>query len=386
MQMSLSQEEIQRYSRHLILPEVGVKGQEKLKEAKILLIGAGGLGSPLLMYLAAAGVGTLGIIDDDKVDFSNLQRQIAHKTTDVGRYKVDSAKETIEGINPNTKVITFKERLTRNNITEILKGFDFIIDGTDNFQTRYLVNDACVFAKKPFVYGSIYRFEGQSTVFWPGKGPCYRCLFAEPPPPDMAPSCAEGGVLGILPGMIGMVQATEGVKIILGKGELLIGRLLIFDALKMDFRSVRFRKNPECPICGDNPTITELIDYDAFCNVGRGKETADANKNGDIAVVTAKELKDLVDAKKDVFILDVREESEYAICQIPGSKLIPLGNLPERIAELDKNQEIVAHCHFGGRSAKAIHFLKSKGFTKLRNLTGGIDSWSTDVDQSVPRY
>ena len=248
------------------------------------------------------------------------------------------------------------------------------------------MNDACVFAKKPFVYGSIYRFEGQSTGFWPGKGPCYRCLFAEPPPPDMAPSCAEGGVLGILPGMIGMVQATEGVKIILGKGELLIGRLLIFDALKMDFRSVRFRKNPECPICGDNPTITELIDYDAFCNVGRGKETVDANKNGDIAVVTAKELKDLVDAKKDVFILDVREESEYAICQIPGSKLIPLGNLPERIAELDKNQEIVAHCHFGGRSAKAIHFLKSKGFTKLRNLTGGIDSWSTDVDQSVPRY
>ena len=386
--MALSQEEIQRYSRHLVLPEVGVEGQEKFKKTKILLIGAGGLGSPLAMYLAAAGIGTLGIIDDDKVDFTNLQRQIAHGQKDVGRYKVDSCKETIQGINPNVNVVTFKERLTKDNITGILKDFDFIIDGTDNFQTRYLVNDASVFANKPFVYGSVYRFEGQATVFWPGKGPCYRCLFQEPPPPDLAPSCAEGGVLGILPGIIGLIQATEGIKIALGKGELLIGKLLIFDAMRMEFRTVKFRRNPECPVCGDKPTIKELIDYDAFCNVGRGQETGAAQANG-IATITASELEDVLkdsQKKNDLFLLDVREESEYAICRIPGAKLIPLGTLPEHVAELDKNKEIVAHCHFGGRSAKAIQFLKSKGFTKLRNLTGGIDAWSTEVDSSVPRY
>lgn len=393
--MPLTQEEIQRYSRHLILPEVGVDGQEKLKNARILMIGAGGLGSPLALYLAAAGVGTLGIVDDDKVDFSNLQRQVAHGTKDVGRYKVDSAADSIRDINPNVKVVPIKERLTRENITKILKDYDFIIDGTDNFQTRYLVNDACVFAKKPFVYGSIYRFEGQSTVFWPGKGPCYRCLFAEPPPPDLAPSCAEGGVLGILPGLIGVIQATEAIKLILGKGELLIGRLLLVDTMRMEFRQVKFRRNPNCPVCGDNPTIKELIDYDAFCSVGRGNEapatscaTGKPGANGAAACeeITAKELQALVAQKKDVVILDVREETEFKICRIPGAKLIPLGQLPEFFSQLDPAKEMVVHCHHGGRSRKAIQFLKTKGFTKAKNLTGGIDAWSEDVDPSVPRY
>jgi molybdopterin/thiamine biosynthesis adenylyltransferase/rhodanese-related sulfurtransferase len=387
--MALTQEEIQRYSRHLILPEVGVEGQEKLKAAKILMIGAGGLGSPLSLYLAAAGIGTLGIVDDDVVDFSNLQRQVAHGTKDVGRPKVDSAMDSIKDINPNVKVIPIRERLTRENITRILKDYDFIIDGTDNFQTRYLVNDACVFAKKPFVYGSIYRFEGQSTVFWPGQGPCYRCLFAEPPPPDLAPSCAEGGVLGILPGLIGVIQATEAIKIILGKGDLLIGRLLLVDTMRMDFRQVKFRRNPECPVCSDHPTITELIDYDAFCGVGRGNEApakgASAGSD-EIAGITAPELKALMDKKKDVVLLDVREETEFKICRIPGAKLIPLGQLPEFFSQLDPAKEMVVHCHHGGRSRKAIQFLKTKGFSKLTNLDGGIDAWSEHVDAAVPRY
>lgn len=388
--MALTQEEIQRYSRHLILPEVGVEGQEKLKAAKILMIGAGGLGSPLALYLAAAGIGTLGIVDDDVVDFSNLQRQVAHGTKDVGRPKVDSAMESIADINPNVKVIPIRERLTRENITRILKDYDFIIDGTDNFQTRYLVNDACVFAKKPFVYGSIYRFEGQATVFWPGKGPCYRCLFAEPPPPDLAPSCAEGGVLGILPGLIGVIQATEAIKLILGKGDLLIGRLLLVDTMRMDFRQVKFRRNPECPVCSDHPTITELIDYDAFCGVGRGNEApakGGASAGSDaIAGISATELKALMDKKKDVVLLDVREETEFKICRIPGAKLIPLGQLPEFFSQLDPAKEMVVHCHHGGRSRKAIQFLKTKGFAKLTNLDGGIDAWSEHVDAAVPRY
>lgn len=388
--MPLTQEEIQRYSRHLILPEVGVEGQEKLKNAKILMIGAGGLGSPLALYLAAAGVGTIGIVDDDKVDFSNLQRQVAHGTKDVGRYKVDSAAESIRDINPNVKVIGIKERLTRENITKILKDYDFIIDGTDNFQTRYLVNDSSVFAGKPFVYGSIYRFEGQSTVFWPGKGPCYRCLFAEPPPPDLAPSCAEGGVLGILPGLIGVIQATEAIKLILGKGDLLIGRLLLVDTMRMEFRQVKFRRNPQCPVCGDNPTIKELIDYDQFCGIGRGQEAPAKAVTGSgadaVEEVSAKELKALIGQKKDLVVLDVREETEYKICRIPGSKLIPLGQLPEFFSQLDPAKEMVVHCHHGGRSRKAIQFLKTKGFAKMKNLAGGIDAWSEDVDASVPRY
>jgi adenylyltransferase/sulfurtransferase len=382
--MALTQEQVLRYSRHLILPEVGVQGQEKLLAARVLLIGAGGLGSPAALYLAAAGVGTIGIIDFDKVDFSNLQRQILHGTDDVGRYKVESAQDTLRRLNPATRVVPIREALTRDNITRILKDYDLVVDGTDNFQTRYLVNDACVFAQKPFVYGSIFRFEGQATVFDPRRGPCYRCLFAEPPPPGMAPSCAEGGVLGILPGLIGTIQATEAVKLILGRGDLLIGRLLLFDAMKMEFREVRFRKNPKCPVCGEHPTIRELVDYEAFCGVGRGEEAAPA-ANG-MATITATELKKLLDEKRNVVILDVREPEEHAICKIPKSHLIPLAKLPERVDELDPEADIVVHCHFGGRSAKAIQFLQSVGFKRLRNLTGGIDAWSQEVDGSCPRY
>jgi len=383
--MALTQDEILRFSRHLILPEVGVEGQEKLKNARVLMIGAGGLGSPIGLYLAAAGVGTLGIIDFDKVDVTNLQRQIMHFTKDVGRYKVDSAIEKMQGINPTANVIAIKEGLTRDNAMRIIADYDLVVDGTDNFQTRYLVNDACTFLKKPFVYGSIFRFEGQATVFWPGKGPCYRCLFAEPPPPGMVPSCAEGGVLGILPGIIGVIQATEAVKIILGKGELLIGRLLLYDAMKMEFRQVKFRQNPKCPICGDNPTITELIDYDAFCGVLRGQETREESKNG-MDTITVGELKKLIEAKAKFTLVDVREPNEYQIARLPGSKLIPLGEISDRAGELDVNADIVVHCHHGGRSAKAIQMLQKAGFKKLRNLTGGIDAWSEEIDATLPRY
>jgi adenylyltransferase/sulfurtransferase len=382
--MKLTQDEILRYSRHLIMPEVGVEGQEKLKAAKVLLIGTGGLGSPAALYLAAAGVGTLGLIDFDVVDFSNLQRQIIHSTDSVGRPKVESAVERIGQINPNVKVIAFNEMLTKDNIMRIAKDFDIVLDGTDNFQTRYLVNDACVFMKKPFVYGSIFRFEGQSTVFYPGKGPCYRCLFAEPPPPGMVPSCAEGGVLGILPGIIGVVQATEVVKLILGKGELLIGRLLLYDALAMKFREVKFRQNPKCPVCGEHPTIKELIDYDAFCGLTRGQEAkVDSNS---IPETNVRELKKMIDKKEKFVLIDVREPSEYAICQIPGAKLIPLSVVAERANELDSADNIVVHCHFGGRSAKAVAILQKMGFKKIKNLAGGIDAWSQEIDPSVPRY
>lgn len=384
---SLSQEEILRYSRHLIMPEVGVEGQEKLKASKVLLIGTGGLGSPAALYLAAAGVGTMGLVDFDVVDFSNLQRQVIHGTKNVNQPKVESAKERIADINPNVKVVTYNEMLTRDNIMRILKDYDIVLDGTDNFQTRYLVNDACVFSKKPFVYGSIFRFDGQITVFYPFKGPCYRCLFAEPPPPGMVPSCAEGGVLGILPGVVGVIQATEVVKLIMGKGEPLIGRLMLYDALKMSFREVKFRRNPKCPVCSDNPTIKELVDYDAFCGIKRGEDASDkkASANG-IAIISAKELKSKMD-KKDKFVLvDVREPSEYQINQIPGSKLIPLGSVAERANELDSADDIVVYCHFGGRSAKAAGVLGQMGFKKVKNLTGGIDAWSLDVDPACPRY
>lgn len=377
--MSLTQDEIQRYSRHLILPEVGVQGQEKLKAAKVLCIGAGGLGTPVSMYLAAAGVGTLGIVDDDIVDYSNLQRQIIHGTSDVGRPKVESAIDSLKEINPECNVIAHKTRLTKDNILGILENYDFIVDGTDNFQTRYLVNDACVMTKKPFVYGSIFRFEGQVSVFWPGKGPTYRCLFSEPPPPDMAPSCAEGGVLGVLPGIIGTLQAMEAIKIILGQGDLLLGRMLIFDALRMTFRQVKFRANP------DSMNITEFTDYDAFCNIGRGSSDESGQDNG-IPEISVEELKQLIDQKADFDLVDVREEHEYQICSIPGSKLIPLGTLAQRYIELNSARDIVVHCHHGGRSAKAIEYLKTKGFTKLKNLVGGIDSWSEQIDESVPRY
>lgn len=384
--MALTQDEILRYSRHLIMPEVGVEGQEKLKAAKVLLIGTGGLGSPAALYLTAAGVGTLGLIDFDVVDFSNLQRQIIHSTKSVGRPKVESAKERMNEVNPNVKVVTYNEMMTKDNILRILKDYDMVLDGTDNFQTRYLVNDACVFLKKPFVYGSIFRFDGQATVFYPGKGPCYRCLFAEPPPPGMVPSCAEGGVLGILPGVIGVIQATEVVKLILGKGDSLIGRLMLYDALKMTFREVKFRKNPKCPVCGDHPTITELIDYDAFCGITRGEEKKPSGGNVAIPEINVKELKSMIDQKKKFLLIDVREPNEYQINQIPGAKLIPLGNLPERVHELDSADEIVVHCHFGGRSAKAVDFLQKAGFKKAKNLAGGIDAWSVEIDAKCPRY
>lgn len=382
--MSLNQDEILRYSRHLIMPEVGVDGQEKLKAGRVLLVGTGGLGSPAALYLAAAGVGTLGLIDFDKVDFSNLQRQIIHSTLSVGKSKVESARQRLSEINPNVKVVTHEAMLTKDNILDILKDYDILLDGTDNFQTRYLVNDACVFQKKPFVYGSIFRFDGQATVFYPGRGPCYRCLFAEPPPPGMVPSCAEGGVLGILPGVIGVIQATEVVKLLIGKGEPLIGRLMLYDALKMNFREVKFRKNPKCPVCSDRPTITELQDYDAFCGLTRGQEEKTVT-NG-MPEISAKELKARMDRKEKLVLLDVREPNEFQINRLPGAKLIPLGSVPERVHELDSADEIVVNCHFGGRSAKAVQFLQKAGFKKVKNLTGGIDAWSTDVDPSVPRY
>ncbi len=383
--MVLTQDEILRYSRHLIMPEVGVEGQEKLKQAKVLLIGTGGLGSPAALYLAAAGVGTLGLVDFDVVDFSNLQRQIIHSTKSVNRPKVESAQERIAEINPNVRVEAYNERLSKENALRIIKNYDIVLDGTDNFQTRYLVNDACVFTNKPFVYGSIFRFDGQATVFYPGKGPCYRCLFAEPPPSAQLGTIPGGGVLGILPGVIGVIQATEVVKLIIGKGEPLIGRLMLYDALKMNFREVKFRKNPKCPVCGDNPTIKELIDYDAFCGISRGEEKKSAPAGG-VEEISVRELKKWMDSKRNFRLIDVREPSEFQINRIPGSKLIPLGNLPEKVHELDSADEIVVHCHFGGRSAKAVQFLNKMGFKKVKNMAGGIDAWSQEIDPSCPRY
>src|SRR5579862_4583490 len=332
--MALSQEEILRYSRHLIMPEVGVDGQEKLKNASILLIGCGGLGSPLSMYLAAAGIGRLGLVDFDVTDFTNLQRQVAFGTQDVGRPKVEATKDRIKSINPNVQVTTYRTKLSAENVMDIFKEYDIIIDGTDNFPTRYLVNDACVFLHKPNVYGSIFRFEGQATVFYADKGPCYRCLYPEPPPPGMVPSCAEGGVLGILPGTIALIQATEAIKLILGKGEPLIGRLLLYNALDMKFREVKLQKDPECPVCSAKPTVTSLIDYEQFCGIGLGQEEAHVSTNG-IEEITAKELKSMMDHKEKFVLVDVREPHEYDIARIPGSKLIPLGEIAQRANELD---------------------------------------------------
>lgn len=383
--MSLSQEEVLRYSRHLIMPEVGVEGQEKLKNASILLIGCGGLGSPLGMYLSAAGVGRLGLVDFDLIDFTNLQRQVMFGTQDVGRPKVDASKERIAQINPNVQVTAYREKLTSENVLTIFKDYDIIIDGTDNFPTRYLVNDACVFLKKPNVYGSIFRFEGQATIFWAEKGPCYRCLYPEPPPPGLVPSCAEGGVLGILPGLIGLIQATEAIKLIIGKGDPMIGRLLLFNALDMKFREVKLQKDPECPVCGTNPSITKLIDYEQFCGIGLGQEEATVSTNG-IKEITAKELKTMMDHKDKFVLVDVREPHEYQIGKIPGSKLIPLGEVAERANQLDTADDIVVHCRSGARSAKAIQVLQKMGFKRLRNLKGGILAWSDDVDPSVPKY
>ncbi len=383
--MALNQEEILRYSRHLIMPEVGMDGQEKLKNASILLIGCGGLGSPLSMYLAAAGIGRLGLVDFDLADFTNLQRQVAFGTSDVGRPKVEATKDRIQSINPNVQVTTHRTKLSSENVMEIFKPYDIIIDGTDNFPTRYLVNDACVFLHKPNVYGSIFRFEGQATIFWADKGPCYRCLYPEPPPPGMVPSCAEGGVLGILPGTIGLIQATEAVKLILGKGAPLIGRLLLYNALDMKFREVKLQKDPECPVCGKNPTITGLIDYEQFCGIGLGQEEAAVHSNG-IAEISVQDLKQKIDRKEKFVLVDVREPHEYQIAKIPGSKLIPLGEVMQRARELDTAEDIVVHCRSGARSAKAIHELQKLGFKRLKNLKGGILAWSREIDSSVPQY
>jgi molybdopterin/thiamine biosynthesis adenylyltransferase/rhodanese-related sulfurtransferase len=379
--VTLSNDEILRYSRHLIMPEVGMEGQLKIKAAKVLCIGAGGLGSPLALYLGAAGVGTLGIVDFDVVDYTNLQRQIIHSTADVGRKKLDSAADKLKAINPFINIRKFDTRLSSDNAIELFKEFDIIADGTDNFPTRYLVNDACVITGKPNVYGSIFRFEGQASIFATEGGPCYRCLYPEPPPPGLVPSCAEGGVLGILPGLVGVIQATEVIKLILGIGDPLIGRLLLIDALGMSFRQLKLRKNPECPVCGKNPTITELIDYEQFCGI-RGEEAPVETVGGEMEV---EELKRRLDAGDDIYVLDVREPHEYQIANI-GGHLIPLGDLPNRVNELDSSREIVAHCKMGGRSAKAVTFLRQAGFKKVHNLAGGITAWAERVDPKMPKY
>src|ERR1700684_1961204 len=377
----LSNEEISRYSRHLILPEVGMEGQQKLKAAKVLCVGTGGLGAPLALYLAAAGIGTLGLVDFDTVDASNLQRQIIHSTATVGKLKVDSAELMLKGLNPYLNVVKHNTMLTSANALEIFKDYDVIADGTDNFQTRYLVNDACVLTGKPNVYASIFRFEGQASVFATEAGPCYRCLYPEPPPPGLVPSCAEGGVLGILPGLVGVIQATEVIKLILGKGDPLIGRLLLVDALGMKFRELKLRKNPECPVCGPHRSITKLIDYNEFCGI-RGEEKPVAAGDSEMQV---EELKRRLDAKEDLFVLDVREPHEYQICNI-GGHLIPLNDLPNRVNELDSSREIVAHCRSGVRSGKAVDFLRQAGFKKVHNLAGGILAWADRVDPRMPKY
>ena len=388
--MSLTNEEIRRYSRHLILPEVGIVGQEKLKAARVLLIGSGGLGSPLAYYLAAAGVGTLGMVDFDVVDFSNLQRQILHFTKDVGRPKTVSAQEKVEQINPEVTFIPYETRLSKDNAMEIVRDYDLVLDGTDNFPTRYLVNDVCVLLKKPNVYGSIFRFEGRVAVFDAQKGPCYRCHFPEPPPPGMVPSCAEGGVLGVLPGVVGLLQGIEALKIILGKGKLLIGRMLLFDALEGRFREVKVPKDPNCPICGKSPTIKELIDYQEFCGI-QDPDSDELAIGGPIRAltkdeITVEELKGRLDKKAKFTLLDVRNPDEFAICQIGRPILIPLAELPQRFEELAKDKPIVVYCHHGVRSIRAAQLLLKKGFSDVKSLHGGINSWSEKIDPSVPRY
>jgi adenylyltransferase/sulfurtransferase len=383
--ITLSQADIQRYARHLIMPEVAMDGQKRLKAAKVLCIGTGGLGSPLTLYLAAAGVGTLGLVDFDVVDVSNLQRQIIHTTLDIGRPKIDSAEEKLKALNPDLVVNRHEFAVDSSNALELFADYDVIIDGTDNFPTRYLVNDACVLLGKPNVYGSIFRFDGQASVFFPPHGPCYRCLYPEPPPPDLVPNCAEGGVLGILPGFIGVVQATETVKLILGTGKPLIGRLMTYDALDMSVREMKVRKNPKCPICGPNATIKELIDYQQFCGVHAVETTAAADAPVQ-EEITALDLKAAIDRGEKPFILDVRNPEEIRICRIAGSTVIALPTLSEHLGELDKSIPIVVHCKSGVRSGKAITLLKQHGFTKLTNLTGGILAWIKDVDPSLPAY
>lgn len=391
--IALSNEEVQRYSRHLIMPEVGMAGQLKLKAASVLLIGAGGLGSPLAMYLAAAGIGRIGLVDYDTVSYSNLQRQVIHGTSDVGRKKLESARDRIVDINPFVQVDTYEVPLTSDNALEIIEPYDIIIDGTDNFPTRYLTNDACVLLGKPNVYGSIFRFEGQASVFDAADGPCYRCLFPEPPPPGLVPSCAEGGVLGVLPGTIGAIQATEAIKLILGNGNSLKGRLLLYDALNMEFDEVRLRKNPKCPVCGENPTVTELIDYEQFCGVpAHDNSLYTAGVNGEalaqVPQMTPSELKERLDAGDPLEIVDVRESHEWDISNLGhlGARLIPKGQVLDRMGELDTAQEIVVQCRTGGRSAEIVMLLQQHGFTKLHNLDGGINRWAMEIEPEMPAY
>jgi len=378
----LSVAEIRRYSRHLIIPEVGMEGQRRLKNSRVLVVGAGGLGSPALMYLAAAGVGTLGVLDFDVVDESNLQRQVIHGTADVGRAKAESARDAVREINPLVRVVLHQERLDSDNALEIFAGYDLIVDGTDNFATRYLVNDACVLLGRPYVWGSIYRFDGQASVFWAEHGPCYRCLYPEPPPPGMVPSCAEGGVLGVLCGSIGSIQVTEAIKLLAGIGAPLVGRLMIYDALEMSYRAVTVRKDPECPLCGKNPTIDSLIDYDAFCGTVSAAGAAAAADS----TITAPELKAMFDRGEDFLLVDVREPAEYDIVRIPGSVLIPKGELAARLSSLPQDKPVVLHCKTGGRSAEALAVLKGAGFSSARHLQGGVTAWATQVDRSLPTY
>jgi adenylyltransferase/sulfurtransferase len=385
---SLSNEEIARYSRHLIMPEVGMEGQRRLKAASVLMIGTGGLGAPLGMYLAAAGIGRLGIVDFDVVDESNLQRQIIHGTRDVGRPKIASARDRLHDINPHVRIEAYETRLTSENALELFRAYDIIVDGTDNFPTRYLVNDACVLAGKPNVYGSIFRFEGQASVFWAERGACYRCLYPEPPPPGLVPSCAEGGVLGVLPGIVGAIQANETIKLVLGgDSRPLINRLLLFDAWQMRFRELKLKKDPQCPVCGEHPTIKALIDYDEFCGLKPQAVEINGTEEQKMEEITATELKQRLDRGDDIQIIDVREPNEYDIARLPDSKLIPLGQVANRMSEIDPSRETVVHCKMGGRSARAIETLTRAGFAgRLLNLKGGITAWSNEVDPSVPKY
>jgi adenylyltransferase/sulfurtransferase len=378
---TLSHEELLRYSRHLTLPDVGLDGQAKLRDARVLLVGAGGLGSPVALYLAAAGVGTLGLVDFDVVDRSNLQRQILHGTSGVGTSKTASARARLHDVNPHVRVETFPERLTSANALDMLRSFDVVVDGSDNFPTRYLVNDACVLLDKPSVYGSVFRFDGQVSVFHATRGPCYRCLFAEPPPPHLVPSCAEGGVLGVLPGIIGSLQALEAIKLIVGFGDPLIGRLVLFDGRRMQFRELALEKDPDCPVCCEHPTVTALIDYEAFCGVGE-----EGRGTGDGAEISARELQHERARKPNLLLIDVREPREAEIASIAGAHLIPLRELPQRLSELPGHAEIVTHCHHGQRSLKAREILKGAGFAQVRSLAGGIDAWAREVDPEVPRY
>jgi len=384
----LSAEETLRYARHLVLPEIGPAGQRRIRDSRVLLIGAGGLGSPLSLYLAAAGVGTLGLVDFDVVDVTNLQRQVLHGTSDIGRPKLDSATDRLREINPHVTIEGYRERLTSGNALEILADYDVVVDGTDNFPTRYLVNDACVLLDKPNVYGSIFRFEGQNSVFWASRGPCYRCLFAEPPPPGMVPSCAEGGVLGVVPGIVGTIQAMEALKLVLGLGDSLVGRLLILDAMRMKFRELRLKKDPDCPLCGERPRIRELIDYERFCGYPTDQTGDGYMEEMDTPELTATELKQRLDGGEKLTIVDVREPYEWDIGNLEshGARLIPLGDLPQRYEEIDADETIVLQCRSGARSERALHFLRERGYSSLYNLKGGILSWSDEIDPSIPRY